>query len=131
MRKISILGSTGSIGTQTLEVVENLGDIRVAAITGNKNIALLEKQARKFQPELVAVMDAENAKALQSRLSDTKIRIVSGMDGLVEAATYEDVDTVVTSVVGNVGLQPTLQRFVQAKISRLRMKRRLFLQDSL
>ena len=107
MRKISILGSTGSIGTQTLEVVENLGDIRVAAITGNKNIALLEKQARKFQPELVAVMDAENAKALQSRLSDTKIRIVSGMDGLVEAATYEDVDTVVTSVVGNVGLQPT------------------------
>ena len=107
MRKISILGSTGSIGTQTLEVVENLGDIRVAAITGNKNIALLEKQARKFQPELVAVMDAENAKALQSRLTDTKIRIVSGMDGLVEAATYEDVDTVVTSVVGNVGLQPT------------------------
>ena len=88
-------------------MVENLGDIRVAAITGNKNIALLEKQARKFQPELVAVMDAENAKALQSRLSDTKIRIVSGMDGLVEAATYEDVDTVVTSVVGNVGLQPT------------------------
>ena len=107
MRKISILGSTGSIGTQTLEVVENLGDIRVAAITGNKNIALLEKQARKFHPELIAVMNAENAKALQSRLSDTKIRIVSGMDGLVEAATYEDVDTVVTSVVGNVGLQPT------------------------
>ena len=104
---ISILGSTGSIGTQTLEVVENLGDIRVAAITGNKNIALLEKQARKFHPELIAVMNAENAKALQSRLSDTKIRIVSGMDGLVEAATYEDVDTVVTSVVGNVGLQPT------------------------
>ena len=67
MRKnFRILGSTGSIGTQTLEVVENLGDIRVAAITGNKNIALLEKQARKFQPELVAVMDAENAKALQS-----------------------------------------------------------------
>ena len=107
MRIISILGSTGSIGTQTLEVVENLGDIRVAAITGNKNIALLEKQARKFHPELIAVMNAENAKALQSRLSDTKIRIASGMDGLVEAATYEDVDTVVTSVVGNVGLQPT------------------------
>ena len=84
MIKNSILGSTGSIGTQTLEVVENLGDIRVAAITGNKNIALLEKQARKFHPELIAVMDAENAKALQSRLSDTKIRIVSGMDGLVD-----------------------------------------------
>ncbi len=107
MRKISILGSTGSIGTQTLEVVENLGDIRVAAITGNQNIALLEQQARKFQPELVAVMDAENAKALQSRLSDTKTRVVSGMEGLISAATYDDVDTVVTSVVGNVGLQPT------------------------
>ena len=122
MRKISILGSTGSIGTQTLEVVENLGDIRVAAITGNKNIALLEKQARKFQPELVAVMDAENAKALQSRLSDTKIRIVRGMDGLVEAATYEDVDTVVTSVVGNVGLQPTFAAIRAGKISRLRIR---------
>ena len=107
MRKISILGSTGSIGTQTLEVVENLGDIRVAAITGNKNIALLEEQARKFQPKLVAVMDAENAKALQHRLADTKIRVLSGMEGLVEVATYEDVDTVVTSVVGNVGLKPT------------------------
>ena len=100
-------------------------------LRGIKNIALLEKQARKFQPELVAVMDAENAKALQSRLSDTKIRIVRGMDGLVEAATYEDVDTVVTSVVGNVACSPPLQRFVQAKISRLRIKRRLFPQDSL
>lgn len=107
MRKISILGSTGSIGTQTLEVVEHLGSIKIAAITGNKNISLLEQQARKFQPELVAVMDAENAKLLQSRLSDTKIRVLSGMEGLLAAATHTDIDTVVTSVVGNVGLQPT------------------------
>nr|WP_294682688.1 1-deoxy-D-xylulose-5-phosphate reductoisomerase [uncultured Anaerotignum sp.] len=107
MRKISILGSTGSIGTQTLEVVEELGNIKISAITGNKNISLLEEQARKFQPELVAVMDEENAKILQGRLADTKIRVLSGMDGLVEAATYKDVDTVVTSVVGNVGLKPT------------------------
>ncbi|MBQ7085543.1 MAG: 1-deoxy-D-xylulose-5-phosphate reductoisomerase [Anaerotignum sp.] len=109
MRKISILGSTGSIGTQTLEVVENLKDIKVMAITGNSNIGLLEKQARKFQPELVAVMDEKNAEILKEKLSDLHIRVVCGMDGLVEAATYEGVDTVVTSVVGNVGLKPTFE----------------------
>ncbi|WP_405727542.1 1-deoxy-D-xylulose-5-phosphate reductoisomerase [Anaerotignum sp.] len=109
MRKISILGSTGSIGTQTLEVVENLKDIKVMAITGNSNIKLLEEQARKFQPELVAVMDEVNAAMLKERLADMDIRVVSGMDGLVEAATYEGVDTVVTSVVGNVGLKPTFE----------------------
>ena len=109
MRKISILGSTGSIGTQTLEVVEILNDIKVMAITGNSNIRLLEEQARKFQPELVAVMDEKNAEALKVRLSDMNVRVVSGMDGLVEAATYEGVDTVVTSVVGNVGLKPTFE----------------------
>ena len=109
MRKISILGSTGSIGTQTLEVVENLKDIKVMAITGNSNIGLLEKQARKFQPELVAVMDEKNAEILKEKLSDMDIRVVSGMDGLVEAATYEGVDIVVTSVVGNVGLKPTFE----------------------
>lgn len=109
MRKISILGSTGSIGTQTLEVVENLKDIKVCAITGNHNIDLLEKQARKFQPELVAVMDEKNAEVLKGRLADMDISVVSGMDGLLEAATYEGVDTVVTSVVGNVGLKPTFE----------------------
>jgi len=109
MRKISILGSTGSIGTQTLEVVELLENIKVAAITGNSNIKLLEEQAKKFKPELVAVMDEKNAEILKENLSDMDIRIVSGMDGLVEAATYEGVDTVVTSVVGNVGLKPTFE----------------------
>ncbi|MBQ3568373.1 MAG: 1-deoxy-D-xylulose-5-phosphate reductoisomerase, partial [Anaerotignum sp.] len=109
MRKISILGSTGSIGTQTLEVVEILENIKVAAITGNSNIRLLEEQARKFKPELVAVMDEKNAEILKERLSGMDIRVVSGMDGLVEAATYKGVDTVVTSVVGNVGLKPTFE----------------------
>jgi len=109
MRKISILGSTGSIGTQTLEVVEILENIKVVAITGNSNIRLLEEQARKFKPELVAVMDEKNAEILKERLSGMDIRVVSGMDGLVEAATYKGVDTVVTSVVGNVGLKPTFE----------------------
>ena len=109
MRKISILGSTGSIGTQTLEVVEILENIKVIAITGNSNVKLLEEQARKFQPELIAVMDEKNAEILKEKLSDLNIRVVSGMNGLVEAATYEGVDTVVTSVVGNVGLKPTFE----------------------
>ncbi|MBO5149734.1 MAG: 1-deoxy-D-xylulose-5-phosphate reductoisomerase [Anaerotignum sp.] len=109
MRRISILGSTGSIGTQTLEVVEILENIKVMAITGNSNVKLLEEQARKFQPELIAVMDEKNAEILKEKLSDLNIRVVSGMDGLVEAATYEGVDTVVTSVVGNVGLKPTFE----------------------
>lgn len=115
MRKISILGSTGSIGTQTLEVVENLENIKVSAITGNSNIDLLEQQARKFRPELVAVMNERNAEVLKGRLSDLPIRIVSGMDGLVEAATYEGVETVVTSVVGNVGLKPTFEAICAGK----------------
>ena len=115
MRKISILGSTGSIGTQTLEVVENLNNIRVMAITGNNNIKLLEEQARKFRPELVAVMDEKNAALLRERLSDCGIRVASGMDGLVEAAVYEGVDTVVTSVVGNVGLKPTFEAICAGK----------------
>ena len=107
MRRISILGSTGSIGTQTLEVVENLGDIRVAALTGNQNIDLLEQQARKFRPEFVAVMQEDKAETLRGRLADTDVRVLCGMEGLLAAATCDGVDTVVTSVVGNIGLKPT------------------------
>lgn len=107
MKAISILGATGSIGTQTLEVVEEIGGIRVAAITGNQNIDLLEQQARKFHPELVAVMAKGKAEMLKGRLADTDIFVCAGMEGLKKAATLEDVQTVVTSVVGNVGLEPT------------------------
>ena len=101
------MGSTGSIGTQTLEVVENLGDIRVAALTGNQNIDLLEQQARKFRPEFVAVMQEDKAETLRGRLADTDVRVLCGMEGLLAAATCDGVDTVVTSVVGNIGLKPT------------------------
>ena len=115
MRTISILGSTGSIGTQTLEVVEVLGDIQVGAISGNHNIKLLEEQTRKFRPRLVSVMDEDNAKELKSRLADTNCKVVAGMDGLVEAATLGEADTVVTSVVGNVGLRPTFEAISAGK----------------
>ena len=115
MKTIAVLGSTGSIGTQTLEVVEELGNIRVAAISGNQNIDLLEKQARKFRPELVAVMDGKKAELLKSRLADTNIRGCAGMEGLKAAATLDGVQTVVTSVVGNVGLEPTFAAIAAGK----------------
>lgn len=115
MKTIVVLGSTGSIGTQTLEVVEELGNIRVAAISGNQNIDLLEKQARKFRPELVAVMDGKKAELLKSRLADTNIRVCAGMEGLKAAATLDGVQTVVTSVVGNVGLEPTFAAIAAGK----------------
>ncbi|NCC16377.1 MAG: 1-deoxy-D-xylulose-5-phosphate reductoisomerase [Clostridia bacterium] len=109
MREISILGSTGSIGTQTLEVIENLNNIQVAGISGNHNIELLEQQARKFKPRFVAVMDEQQAKKLKQRLCDVNTKVLSGMEGLIEVATINSVDTVVTSVVGNVGLKPTFE----------------------
>lgn len=104
---VSVLGSTGSIGTQTLDVAEKCG-IRVAAITANRSVDLLEAQARKFHPALVVAMDEAAANDLRIRLADTDIRVETGMDGLIEAATLPEADTVVTAVMGMVGLRPTL-----------------------
>ncbi len=115
MRELSILGSTGSIGTQALEVAEHLGNIKIAALTGNQNIDLLEKQARKFQPSMVAVMDENYAKELKTRLHDTQIKVLAGMEGLIAAATINSAETVLTSVVGNVGLQPTFEAISAGK----------------
>jgi 1-deoxy-D-xylulose-5-phosphate reductoisomerase len=105
---ISILGSTGSIGTQTLEVVREIGGIRVNAITAGSNIDLLEIQAKEFKPELVCVMDDSKALELKKRLTGLNCEVVSGMDGLIAAATISSADTVVNSVVGNIGLRPTV-----------------------
>ena len=107
MKKLSILGSTGSIGTQTIDVLDSI-DAQVCAITVNTNIEQAESQARLLHPQLVGVYDEKKASDLRVRLADTDIRIVSGMDGLIEAATLPAVDTVVTAVVGMVGLLPTL-----------------------
>lgn len=104
---ISILGSTGSIGKQTINVAKRL-NLPVKAISVQKSIGLAEQQARELQPELVAVFDADAAKELRSRLSDTNIRVVSGEEGLIEAATIESADCVVTAVSGAIGLKPTL-----------------------
>lgn len=106
---ISILGSTGSIGTQTLEVVKEIGGINVCAITANNNIDLLEKQAVEFKPRLAAVMDSEKAVILKQRLAGSSTKVLSGMQGLIEASVCSEIDTVVTSVVGNIGIVPTFE----------------------
>ncbi|MBO7372891.1 MAG: 1-deoxy-D-xylulose-5-phosphate reductoisomerase [Oscillospiraceae bacterium] len=107
VHSISILGCTGSIGRQTAAVADYTG-IRVAALTANRQIDRLEEQARKFHPEFVAVYDESAAGKLKTALADTDIRVGSGMDGLIEAATLSSVDCVVTAVSGAVGLKPTL-----------------------
>ena len=107
MKNIVILGSTGSIGTQTIDILDSI-DANVCAISVNTNIERAEQQARLLQPSLVAVYDAEKASELKIRLADTEIRVVSGMEGLIEAATLPEADVIVTAVVGMVGLLPTL-----------------------
>ena len=104
---ISILGSTGSIGRQTLSVAEHLG-VQVCALTANGNVDRIEEQARKFQPKLCVMMDPEAADELKKRLSGTGIAVRSGMEGLIEAASMEEAETVITAVMGMVGLRPTL-----------------------
>ena len=107
MRTLSVLGSTGSIGRQTLEVAEALG-LPVAALTVNRSVGLAEEQARKFRPKLVAAADESAAADLKVRLADTPVRVVGGREGLLAAAALPEADTVVTAVVGIAGLEPTL-----------------------
>lgn len=107
VNSLLILGSTGSIGTQTLDVVDKL-NLKVSALTASTNIKLLEEQVRKYKPELAVVFNEEKAKEFKNNIKDTNTRVLSGMDGLIEAATLENADLVVNSVVGMVGLKPTL-----------------------
>ncbi len=107
-RKIAILGSTGSIGTQTLEIVRRNGDIRVTALAAGRNIECLEAQIREFSPELACVWDEEKAKELRVKVQDLPVKIVSGMDGLIEAALEPSAQIVVTAVVGMIGIRPTI-----------------------
>ena len=111
---ISILGSTGSIGRQTLEVAEEMG-LNVAAITANSSVERTEDQARKFRPRLVVMTDEAAAKDLALRLADTETKVLGGLEALAEAATIPEADTVVTAVVGMVGLQPTLAAIGEKK----------------
>lgn len=111
---LSILGSTGSIGRQTLEVVEQL-DIQVVALTAGENVERMAQQCRQFQPELAVMASEEAAQALKAALHGQNIRIMHGMEGLIAAAEYEKADTVVTAVVGMLGLRPTLAAIAKKK----------------
>ncbi len=115
MRKIAILGSTGSIGTQTLEVAEANGDLDVVGLTAGSNVKLLEEQIRKFHPRLVAVMNEQAAKDLAVRVQDTETRVLSGMDGIIQVATMEEMEILVTAVVGMIGIRPTIEAIQAGK----------------
>ena len=108
MNCVSILGSTGSIGRQSLDIISCLPDVRVAALTAGTSVDLMARQCRDFLPALAVMATKEAAEALKSEISDLAIRVSWGEEGLIEAATMEDVDCVITAVVGMVGLKPTL-----------------------
>ena len=108
MKRIAILGSTGSIGTQTLDVVRANGDIEVVGIAAGRNIQALESQIREFSPKICGVWDEEKAKELAVRVADTDTKIVSGMEGLLEIAVMEGYEILVTAVVGMIGIRPTM-----------------------
>ena len=111
---ISLLGSTGSIGRQSLEVIQACG-MKVGALTANSNVARMEEQARQFQPELAVMMDEQAAADLKVRLADTPVRVAGGLEGLLEAAELPKTDTVITAVVGMVGLRPTMAAIREGK----------------
>jgi 1-deoxy-D-xylulose 5-phosphate reductoisomerase len=108
MKKISILGSTGSIGTQTLDIVRINNDVEVVALSAHKNIDLLEKQIREFKPKVVAIWEEADAKILSDKVKDLNVKVSFGMEGLIEVATVCDADIVVTAVVGMIGIEPTI-----------------------
>lgn len=109
MKKIAILGSTGSIGTQTLEVVRENRDIEVRGLAAGSNTKLLEEQIREFRPRMAAVWDEKKAQELRVKVSDLDVEIVSGMEGLLLVSVLEEVDILVTAVVGMIGIRPTIE----------------------
>jgi 1-deoxy-D-xylulose-5-phosphate reductoisomerase len=108
MKRIAILGSTGSIGTQTLDVVRNNADMKITALAAGHSVDALEKQIREFSPEIAVLYDEKAAEDLKTHVADTDTRVLSGMDGLVEMASMTDADVLVTAVVGMIGIRPTL-----------------------
>ena len=115
MKKAAILGSTGSIGTQTLEIARTNKDIKITALAAGSNIALLEEQIREFRPKLAAVWDEEKAAQLKDRVRDLDVKVVSGMDGLLEAASEPESDILVTAIVGMIGILPTIEAIKAGK----------------
>ena len=126
MKKISLLGSTGSIGTQALEVIEEYSDrLSVVALAAGKNVGLMEEQVRKYRPALAVMWSEEAAKELKVRIADTDTKVSSGMDGLIEAATVSEADIVLTAVVGMIGIRPTIAAIEAGKVIALANKETL------
>jgi len=115
VKTISILGSTGSIGTQTLDVVRHNPDIKVAAIAAGRNLRRIEEQIREFHPRLAAVWSEEDAEELRSRVTDTGVKVLSGMEGLVEVAGAEETNLVFGAIVGMIGIVPTIEAIRSGK----------------
>lgn len=125
MKKIAILGSTGSIGTQTLEIVRKESDLQVVALAAGTNVELMEKQVREFQPALAAMWTEDAAKDLRTRLGDCPVRVVCGMDGLLDVAACETSEVLVTAIVGMIGIRPTIAAIEQGKTIALANKETL------
>ena len=115
MKNIAILGSTGSIGTQTLEVADITNEYKISALTAHKNVSLMEEQIRKYKPDLVCMTDEDSAKDLRVRVKDTNTKVVSGINGVCECASLPEVETVVTAIVGIAGLKPTMSAIKAGK----------------
>ena len=115
MKKIAILGSTGSIGAQTLEIVREQKDIEVTAVAAGGNLSLLEQQIREFRPRIAAIWEEKKAKELRIRTADLSVKIVSGMEGLLEVASAPETETLVTAVVGMIGIRPTIAAIQSGK----------------
>jgi len=125
MKRIGILGSTGSIGTQTLDIVRNNKDLQVKALAAGSNVAKLEEQVREFKPELAVMWSQEAAQELKVKLSDTDTKVLCGMEGLLELAVYPQIDVLVTAVVGMIGIKPTIAAIEAGKTIALANKETL------
>lgn len=125
MKAIGVLGSTGSIGTQTLEIVRNNKDLKVVALAAGTNVTLMEQQVREFQPRLAVMGNADAANDLKQRLQDTDTRVLAGMDGMLEMAVLEEMDVFVTAIVGMIGIRPTIAAIEAGKTIALANKETL------
>ena len=108
MKRIAILGSTGSIGTQTLEIVRENRDLEVVALAAGRSVELLEQQIREFSPKIVALWDEKAAEALRIKVADLPVKVYAGMEGLLAVAVLEEADVLVTAIVGMIGIRPTI-----------------------
>ena len=115
MKKIAILGSTGSIGTQTLEIVRENPDLKVVALAAGSNVKLLEEQIREFKPKLVSLQSEEACEDLKARIADLQVEVVPGMEGLIRIAEMEESEILVTAIVGMIGIRPTIAAIKKKK----------------